>query len=75
MELKLEAGEVDVYLGHGEAREWACPECGALCRLHDHRPERQWRHLDTRQYQTIVHAEPPRSVCSEHGVRVVRTYP
>ena len=28
-----------------------------------------WRHLDTCQYQTILHAEPPRSDCPEHGVR------
>ena len=30
------------------------------------------RHLDTCQYQTILHAEPPRSECSQHGVRVVK---
>jgi hypothetical protein len=47
VELKLEPGEVHVYLGYGEAREWACPECGLLCRLYDRRPERQWRQLDT----------------------------
>jgi len=27
-------------------------------RLYDHQPERQWRHLDRCQYQTILHAEP-----------------
>jgi len=48
------------------------PGCGAACKLHDHQPERQWRHLDTCQYQTILHAEPPRSACSNHGVRVVK---
>ncbi len=63
MELKVEAGEVHVYLGHSEAKEWGCPECGALCRLYDHQPERRWRHLDTCQYQTILHAQPPRSEC------------
>src|SRR5687768_18373199 len=26
----------------------------------------------TCQYQTILHAEPPRSECNEHGVRVVK---
>jgi len=24
------------------------------------------------QYQTILHAEPPRSQCNEHGVKVVK---
>ncbi len=37
-----------------------------------HQPERRWRHLETCQYQTILRAEPPRSDCSEHGVRVVK---
>jgi transposase len=49
VELKLEAGKVPVYLGHGEQGEWPCPECGGFCRLYDHQAERQWRHLDTCQ--------------------------
>jgi len=72
VELKLEAGEVHVYLGQGEVREWACPEWSRSCRQYDHQPERQWRHLDTCQYQTILHASPPRCECGEHGVRVVK---
>jgi transposase len=52
--------------------DWACLECGAACKLHDHQPERQWRHLDTCQYQTILHAEPPRSSCRDHGVKVIK---
>lgn len=72
VELKLEDGEVHVRLAHQDNIDWPCPECGAACRLHDHQPERQWRHLDTCQYRTILHAEPPRSACPEHGVRVVK---
>jgi transposase len=53
VELKLEAGEIDVHLRHQEMLEWPCPECGAACKLYDHEPDRQWRHLDTCQYQTI----------------------
>ena len=64
VELKLEAGEVHVQLAHGEVAHWPCPVCGADCQLYDHQPKRQWRHLDTCQYQTILHAEPPRSECS-----------
>jgi hypothetical protein len=37
-----------------------------------HRVHGQWRHLDTCQYQTILHAEPLRSKCRDHGVRVVK---
>jgi transposase len=72
VELKLNQGEVHVYLEHEDKREWACAECGTPCPLYDHQGERQWRHLDTCQYRTIVHAAPPRSQCREHGVRVVK---
>lgn len=72
VKLQLDAGEVHVYLAHEEGIEWPCPECGAASKLHDHQPERQWRHLDTCQYRTILHASPPRSECREHGVRVVK---
>ena len=72
VELKLEDGEVHVFLGHHEMIEWECPECGAAGKLHDHQPERRWRHLDTCQYQTILHAEPPRTECRNHGVKVIK---
>ena len=72
VELKLEQGEVHIYLGHEEAALWKCPECGRECGLYDHQRERSWRHLDTCQYKTIVHAEPPRTNCAEHGPRVVK---
>ncbi len=35
VELKLESGEVHVYLDHGEVRQWPCPECGKTCRQYD----------------------------------------
>jgi transposase len=72
VELKLDAGEVHVHLDHAGTVDWPCPECGAPCKLYDHQPERSWRHLDTCQYQTILHAKPPRVECSEHGVRVIK---
>jgi transposase len=72
VDLKLEEGKVHVRLAHHDIIDWPCPECGAPGKLYDHQPERQWRHLDTCQYQTILHAEPPRSECSQHGVRVVK---
>lgn len=72
VELKLGQGEVHVHLLHESGVEWQCPECGASCSLYDHQPERRWRHLDTCQYQTILHAETPRANCSEHGARAVK---
>ena len=72
VELKVAEGEVHVYLDHHALVNWPCAECAGNSRLYDHQPEPQWRHLDTCQYQTILHAKPPRSECPEHGVRVIR---
>jgi transposase len=66
------AGAIHVYLEHHDQRDWPCPECGTACKLYDHQPERQWRHLDTCQYETILPARPPRTECRKHGVRVVK---
>jgi transposase len=72
VELKVTEGEVHVHLDHDDVLSWPCAECGEACRPYDHQPERQWRHLDTCQYRTILHARPPRSECDQHGVRVVK---
>ena len=72
VELQLKQGEVHVYLTHQANLEWACAECGRPSPLYDHQAERQWRHLETCQYQTILHAAPPRSQCPEHGIRVMQ---
>lgn len=72
VELNLKQGEVHVHLDHDPQATWQCPECGKDCPLHDHAAERVWRHLDTCQYQTLLHAAVPRTACPEHGARVVR---
>ena len=72
LQLGQESGAVHVYLEHPQDQLWPCPECRQQCVLYDHQAERRWRHLDTCQYQTILHAAPPRSDCPEHGPRVVK---
>jgi transposase len=71
VELKLAELEVHVYVEHRDWR-WECPDCGANSPLYDHQEERTWRHLDTMQYVTLLHARPPRVRCDEHGVKRVR---
>lgn len=71
VELRLEEDEVHVHLAHERQAVWSCPECGEACPLYDHGPERTWRHLDTCQYRTLLHAAVPRTECPEHGVRTV----
>lgn len=72
VDLKLTEGEVHVHLEHDHGLLWPCAECGTPCPLCDHQPERRWRHLDTCQFRTILHAVPPRSNCNEHGALAVK---
>ena len=72
VELRRADGEVHVFLEHDEQVRWPCRQCGRECTLHDHQPERRWRHLDTCQYRTILHADPPRSDCPEHGALTLK---
>lgn len=71
VELALAKGQIHVWVEHGE-HGWKCSECGQTCPLYDHAEERAWRHLDTMQYTTILHARTPRVSCPDHGVRQVR---
>ena len=72
VDLDVPTQRVDVWVEHPKGVPWPCPECGTLATLHDHAAERVWRHLDSCQFQTLLHAEPPRVNCPEHGVRQVR---
>jgi len=66
--LDLQAQRVDVFVEHVAVVGWPCPRCGKPCPLYDHAAARAWRHLDTCQLRTFLHARPPRIECDEHGV-------
>ena len=70
--LDTETSEVHVDLSHAEGVPWKCPCCERRLSIHDHVAERQWRHLDTCQYRTWLHARIPRVKCPEHGVKQVQ---
>lgn len=70
VELRLEAGEVEVFVARRRGESYRCPVCGSAARRHDSR-RRRWRHLPTCQYRTILTADVPRVRCAEHGVRTV----
>jgi transposase len=72
VELSVKEQRVDVWAEHGDGHRWACSECGTELPLYDHAEERAWRHLDTCQFLTYLHARPPRVQCPAHGVRQVR---
>ena len=72
VELEVAKGHVEVYVGHAPGQRFACPECGRELAVYDHLEERVWRHLDSMQFLTYLHARPPRVSCSQHGVKQVR---
>ncbi len=68
VDLRLGEGEIHVWVALPEKEVWVCPECQQRSPIHDHR-ERMWRHLDTCQYRTLIHARVPRLNCPSHGIR------
>ena len=72
VELQTAKGNVSIWVEHEPGARFACPECERSCSLYDHAEERTWRHLDTCQLQTLLHARVPRVNCSEHGIRQAR---
>lgn len=63
--------KVDVWVEWPPEKQAACPECKKASNIYDHREERQWRHLDTMQFQTILHCRIPRVNCPEHGAKSI----
>lgn len=70
--LDIAAQRVDVYAEHPKGEKWACPVCGDLLPVYDHSEERVWRHLDSCQFTTFLHARAPRVKCPKDGVRQVQ---
>lgn len=58
---------VTVFVSSDADWQWCCPQCGRAAPRYDKRT-RQWRHLDTMQFKTLLEAEVPRVRCPEHGV-------
>jgi transposase len=67
VEVDVPDGAVHVWLARTGDAAAQCPECQTACSIYDHR-EREWRHLDTCQLQTRLHARVPRLACPTHGV-------
>ena len=71
VKVDCEKVRVDIWVKWPSLEQVSCPECGKTYGVYDHREERQWRHLDTMQFQTILHCNIPRVKCTEHGVKSV----
>ena len=68
VKLDVQRHQVDVWAEHAPGVQWPCPECAGQGALYDHAEERVWRHLDSCQYRTYLHARIPRVQCVTHGV-------
>lgn len=63
--LDEESGQITVEVSC-IASQLFCPTCGEKAKRYDTR-KRQWRHLDTCQFQTLIKADVPRVICKDHG--------
>jgi len=71
VELNVSGQQVDVWVEHESGARWRCPGCTRELAVYDHSAERVWRHLDSCQFATQLHARAPRVECPEHGIRQV----
>lgn len=70
VELGTKQQRVDVWTEHADQR-FPCPICSTRLAVYDHAEERVWRHLDSCQFMTYLHARIPRVRCPEHGLKQV----
>lgn len=68
VQLNITGQCIDVWAEHPTDAGWACPHCTKTLPLYDHAEERTWRHLDSCQFHTHLHARIPRVGRREHGV-------
>ena len=71
VDLRLDAGEVHVYLELDPSVQLVCPVCGREVPGYDTR-ERRWRHLDMFQYRTFLITDVPRVNCPDDGVHQIK---
>jgi transposase len=71
VELNMADQRVDIFVEHRADAPWSCPVCHQPAGLYDHSEERVWRHLDSCQLKTYLHARVPRTGCPEHGIHKV----
>lgn len=70
VDLNMLGNRVDIEIEYADG-SGNCPECETVCPKHDDRERRTWRHLDTMQFSTYLHAQLPRVKCKKHGVKTV----
>lgn len=72
VEVDMSAEQIDVWVEEAAGVRFACAACNQDASVYDHTAEQVWRHLDTCQCRTYVHARLPRTKCHKDGVKQVR---
>jgi len=70
VDLAVDERMVEIGVSH-RGGTLTCPQCDGAASQADLAPEREWRHLDTMQFQTIVRARVPRAKCPQCGVKTI----
>lgn len=68
VDLNKDQKAVTLKVEHEGGIGYTCPKCKQACKLHDHKPVRRWRHLDTCQFQTVIECRIPRTKCETDGI-------
>lgn len=71
--LEIERRRVEILVEWAGDKSAPCPECDGSCPVYDFRDERQWRHLDTMQFETVIRCRTPRCKCPKHDVVTIET--
>jgi len=72
VQVDMASERIDVWVEEVASARFSCAVCQQAAPVYDHASEQVWRHLDTCQCRTYVHAGLPRTNCPKDGVKQVR---
>lgn len=71
VQVDMALNRVDVWVEGVQGARFPCAVCKQQSPVNDHTEEQVWRHLDTCQCQTFLHARLPRTKCLVDGVKQI----
>ena len=72
VQVDIALSRIDVWVEEAPGTKFSCAVCKQETSVYDHTEEQIWRHLDTCQCQTFVHARLPRTTCTVEGVKQIK---
>ncbi len=71
VQVDMDLNRVDVWVEEVKGAKFPCAVCKQESPVNNHTEEQVWRHLDTCQLQTFLHARLPRTSCPVDGVKQI----